>query len=52
MVIMARLDRAKFYKMADYCRPEVDTDIMSYQRVEAVEVVLETKFGDPSSNRR
>ena len=37
--------------MADYCRPEVDTDVTSYRKVEGVEVVLETEFGDPSSNR-
>ena len=51
MVIIARRDGEKFYKMADYCRPEVDTNVMSYQKVEGVEVVLDTKFGDPSSNR-
>ena len=37
--------------MADYCRPEVDTGVTSYRKVEGVEVVLETEFGDPSSNR-
>ena len=45
------LDRMKFYKMMDYSRPEVDTDVMSYQMIEGIEVVFETKFDDPSSNR-
>ena len=37
--------------MADCRRPEVDTDVTSYRKVEGGEVVLETEFGDPSSNR-
>ena len=45
------IDPVEIYKMADYCRPEVASDVMSYQKVEGVEVVLDTKFGDPSSNR-
>ena len=40
-----------FYKMADYCRPEVAGDVISGQRVSGVDVVPLTKFGDPSSNR-
>ena len=48
---MARLDQAKFYKMADCRRPEVDRDLIFGQKVGSVNVVLETKFGDPSWNR-
>jgi hypothetical protein len=51
MALTTRLERMKFYKMTDYCRPEVDTDVMSYQMIEGIEVVLETKFDCPSSNR-
>ena len=40
-----------FYKMADYCRPEVAGDVISGQKASGVEVVPLTKFGDPSSNR-
>ena len=51
MVLMARLDQAKFYKMADCRRPEVDRDLIFGQKVGSVNDVLETEFGDPSSNR-
>ena len=37
--------------MADYCRPEVASDVISGQRAFGVEVVPLTKFGDPSSKR-
>jgi hypothetical protein len=37
--------------MADCRRPEVDRDLIFGQKVGRVNVVLETKFGDPSSNR-
>jgi len=40
-----------FYKMADYCRPEVASDVISGQKVGMVQVNIVTKFGDPSSNR-
>ena len=37
--------------MANYRRPEVDRDLIFGQKVGRVNVVLVTKFGDPSSNR-
>ena len=37
--------------MADYCRPEVASDVISGRRAFGVEIVPLTKFGDPSSNR-
>ena len=37
--------------MADCRRPEVDRDLIFGQKVGRVNVVLVTKFGDPSSNR-
>jgi len=40
-----------FYKMADYCRPEVASDVISGRKVGMVQVNIVTKFGDPSSNR-
>ena len=40
-----------FYKMEDCRRPEVAGDVISGQNAFGVEVVLLTKFGDPSSNR-
>ena len=44
-------DRVDFYKMADYCRPEVVGDVISDQRARWVEVAPLIKFDDPSSNR-
>ena len=44
-------DLVVFYKMADSCRPEVVSDVISGQKVEGIEVNLVTKFHDPSSNR-
>ena len=44
-------DQVVFYKMADYCRPEVDGEVISGQRACGVEVDPLTKFGDPNSNR-
>ena len=44
------LDKVVFYKMADYCRPEVAGDFSGH-RASRVKVVALTKFGDPSSNR-
>ena len=40
-----------FYKMANFCRLEVATNVISGQKVEAIEVNNLTKFEDPSSNR-
>ena len=40
-----------FYKMADYCRPEVAGDVISGQRAYGVEIVPLAKFVDPSLNR-
>ena len=51
MKVTARLDRAKFNKMADCRRPKVDRDLIFGQKVERVNVVLVSKFDDPSSNR-
>ena len=44
-------DLVVFYKMADCCRPEVASDVISGQKVGAIEVNNLTKFHDPSSNR-
>ena len=44
-------DLVVFYKMADSCRPEVVSDVISGQKVEGIEVNLVTKFHGPSSNR-
>ena len=44
-------DLVVFYKMADSCRPEVASDVISGQKVEGIEVNIVTKFHDPSSNR-
>ena len=44
-------DQVVFYKMAAYCRPEVAGDVISDPRAIGVEVVVLTKFRDPSSNR-
>ncbi len=44
-------DLVVFYKMADCCRPEVASDVISGQKVGAIEVNIVTKFHDPSSNR-
>ena len=44
-------DLVVFYKMADCCRPEVASDVISGQKVGAIEVSNLTKFDDPSSNR-
>ena len=39
------------YKMADCCRPEVDSDVISGQNVGTIQVNIVTKFEGPSSNR-
>ena len=41
----------EFYKMADCCRPEVDSDVISGQKVGTIQVNIVTKFEGPSSNR-
>ena len=41
----------EFYKMADCCRPEVDSDVISDQKVGTIQVNIVTKFEGPSSNR-
>ena len=37
--------------MADSCRPEVASDVISGQNVEMVQLYIVTKFEGPSSNR-
>ena len=37
--------------MADCCRPEVDSDVISDQKVGTIQVNIVTKFEGPSSNR-
>ena len=44
-------DQVAFYRMADYCRPEVAGDVIVDQRAFGVEVVPLTKFGDSTSSR-
>ena len=44
-------DLVVFYKMADSCRPEIVSDVISSQKVKSIEVNLVTKFHGPSSNR-
>ena len=44
-------DLVVFYKMADCCRPEVASDVISGQKVGAIEFNNLIKFHDPSSNR-
>ncbi len=39
------------YKMADCCRPEAASDVISDQKMEGIEVKIVTKIDDPSSNR-
>ena len=41
----------EFYKMADCCRPEVASDVISGQKVGMVQANIVTKFEGPSSNR-
>ena len=41
----------EFYKMADCCRPEVASDVISGQKVGTIQVNIVTKFEGPSSNR-
>ena len=45
------MDPMEFYKMADCCRPEVDSDVISGQKVGTIQVNIVTKFEGPSSNR-
>jgi len=40
-----------FYKIADCCRPEVASDVISGQKVGMVQFNIVTKFEGPSSNR-
>ena len=44
-------DQVVFYKMADYCRPEVADDVISGQIAFGIEVVPLTKFGDFTLSR-
>ena len=44
-------DQVVFYKMADYCRPEVGDDVISGQIAFGIEVVPLTKFGDFTLSR-
>ena len=44
-------DLVVFYKMADCCRPEAASDVISVEKVGAIEVNIVTKFHDPNSNR-
>ena len=44
-------DLVVFYKMADCCRPEVASDVISGQNVGTIQVNIVTKFEGPSSNR-
>ena len=46
-----QIDPMEFYKMADCCRPEVDSDVISDQKVGTIQVNIVTKFEGPSSNR-
>ena len=46
-----QIDPMECYKMADCCRPEVDSDVISGQNVGTIQVNIVTKFECPSSNR-
>ena len=44
-------DPIGFYKMADFCRPEVASDVISSQNVGMVQPNIATKFEGSSLNR-
>jgi hypothetical protein len=46
-----KFDLSLFYKMADYCRPEEDNDVISCWNVEGFKIVYVLIFGDSSSRR-
>ena len=43
-------DLVVLYKMADCCRPEAVSDVISDQKTEGIEFNIVTKFHDPTSN--
>ena len=44
-------DLSLFDKMADYCRPEEENDVISRWNVEGFQIVYVLSFGDSSSRR-